>query len=125
MYPTEYRYSKEHEWIAMEGEVATIGVTDFAQGELGDIVYVELPEVGSQAKSGESIGTVESVKAVSEIYAPLSGEVVEVNSALTDAPETINSDPHKEGWICRIKIASTAELDALMDAEAYGKLIQS
>jgi glycine cleavage system H protein len=125
MYPTEYRYSKEHEWVAMEGEVATIGVTEFAQGELGDIVYVELPEVGSQAQSGESLGTVESVKAVSEIYAPLSGEVVEVNSALTDAPETINSDPHKEGWICRIKIASTAELDALMDAESYGKLIQS
>ena len=125
MYPTEYRYSKEHEWVAMEGEVATIGITDFAQGELGDIVYVELPEVGSQAKSGESLGTVESVKAVSEIYAPLSGEVVEVNSALSDAPETINSDPHKEGWICRIKIASTAELDALMDAEGYAKLIQS
>jgi glycine cleavage system H protein len=125
MYPTEYRYSKEHEWVAMDGDVATIGITDFAQGELGDIVYVELPEVGSRSKAGESLGTVESVKAVSEIYAPLSGEVVEVNSALTDAPETINSDPHEGGWICRIKIASAAELDALMDADGYAKSIQS
>ena len=125
MYPTEYRYSKEHEWIAVEGDVATIGITDFAQSELGDIVYVELPEVGSPVKAGEAMGSVESVKAVSEIYAPLSGEIVEANDTLTDAPETINSEPHKGGWICRIKIASPDELDALMGADDYAKLIQT
>jgi glycine cleavage system H protein len=125
MYPTEYRYSKEHEWIAVEGDVATIGITDFAQGELGDIVYVELPEVGSQVKAGEAMGSVESVKAVSEIYAPVSGEIVEANDTLTDAPETINSEPHEGGWICRIKIASADELDALMGADDYAKLIEA
>jgi glycine cleavage system H protein len=124
MYPTEYRYSKEHEWVAVDGDVATIGITDFAQTELGDIVYVELPEVGSQIKAGETMGSVESVKAVSEIYAPLTGEIVEANDALNEAPETINSDPHKDGWICRIKMTAAGELDSLMDADGYAKLIQ-
>ncbi len=99
MYPTNLRYSKEHEWILVEGETATIGITEFAQNELGDIVYVELPEVGKQIKGGEVFGTVESVKAVSELHAPVSGEVVEVNSPLVDAPEKINEDPHGEAWL--------------------------
>jgi glycine cleavage system H protein len=124
MYPKNYRYSKEHEWLAVDGDTATLGITDFAQGELGDIVYVEPPEVGLKLAPGDVLGTVESVKAVSEIYAPITGEVVEVNSALADAPETLNSDAHQGGWICKIRISAPEELDALMDAAAYEQLIQ-
>ena len=123
MYPTDRRYSKDHEWIVVEGEKATIGVTDFAQGELGDIVYVELPEVGSQAKSGESLGTVESVKAVSEIFAPLAGTVLEGNPTLDDTPETVNQDPHGDGWYCRLRLADPAEIEKLLDADGYDKLL--
>jgi glycine cleavage system H protein len=119
MYPSGYRYSKEHEWVAVEGDTATVGITDFAQQELGDIVYVELPEIGKSVRAGEVLGTVESVKAVSEIYAPLTGEVVEANSALNEAPETINRAPHAEGWICKLRIAAPDEVEALMDAAAY------
>ena len=124
MYPTKYRYSKGHEWLAVDGDTATLGITDFAQGELGDIVYVEAPEVGLKLVPGDVLGTVESVKAVSEIYAPITGEVVDVNSALADAPETLNSDAHQGGWICKIRISTPEELDALMDAAAYEQLIQ-
>ena len=123
MYPTDRRYSKEHEWIAVEGDRARLGITDFAQQELGDIVYVELPDEGREVSVGDVLGTVESVKAVSEIYAPISGRVAERNEKLDEQPETLNSDPHGDGWYCTIVVANTAELDALMDAEAYEKLI--
>ncbi len=119
MYPKHMRYTKEHEWVAAEGGIGTVGITDFAQHELGDIVYVELPEVGRQVKAGETIGTIESVKAVSEVYAPVSGTVAEVNAALSDAPETVNKDPHAAGWICTVKLQNSKELDGLMDADAY------
>jgi glycine cleavage system H protein len=119
MHPTDRRYSKDHEWIKMEGDTGTVGITDFAQGELGDIVYVEVPEAGKKVKTGEAAGTVESVKAVSEIYSPVQGEITEVNDALTDAPETVNSDPHGDGWIFKIRVGDPAEVDALMDAAAY------
>ena len=124
MYPTEYRYSKEHEWVAVHGDTVTLGITDFAQAELGDIVYVEVPEIGTKLSAGDVLGAVESVKAVSEIFAPLAGEVVEVNAALADAPDTLNSDAHRGGWICKIRISAPEELDALMDAAAYEKLVQ-
>ena len=122
MYPKQMRYTKEHEWVAAEGEIGTVGITDFAQHELGDIVYVELPEVGRQVKAGETMGTIESVKAVSEIYAPVSGTIAEVNAALTDAPETVNKDPHGAGWICKVKLESPKELDGLMSADAYAAI---
>jgi glycine cleavage system H protein len=118
-YPDDLRYSKEHEWVRAEGTRATIGITSFAADELGDIVFVELPEVGARLEQFGTFGVVESVKAVSDLYAPVSGEVVEVNDALSDRPELLNSDPHGEGWIARLELSDTAELDALMDADAY------
>lgn len=122
MFPDDRCYSKEHEWVLAAGGLATIGITDFAQSELGDIVFVELPEVGRKVAIGDVLGTIESVKAVSEIYAPVSGTVREVNAALTDAPESVNRDPHGAGWICKIELAAPAELGTLMDAAAYGAL---
>jgi len=122
MYPTDRRYSKEHEWLS-DGDEAMLGITDFAQAELGDIVYVELPEAGTEFKTGDVLGTIESVKAVSEIFAPVAGTVVEPNAALDTAPETINSDPHGDGWYCKIRPADAAEVAALMDAAAYTELI--
>ena len=122
MYPSQLRYSKEHEWVAVDGATGTVGITDFAQHELGDIVYVELPEVGRRVKAGETMGTIESVKAVSEIYAPVSGTIAEVNAALTDAPETVNKDPHGAGWICKVKLENPKELDGLMSADAYAAI---
>jgi len=119
MYPTNYRYTKDHEWIKVEGSTGTIGITDYAQHELGDVVYVELPKVGAKLEASKSFGTVESVKAVSEIYAPVSGEVLEVNAALANAPEQINSDPHNAAWMVKIKLENPKEVDALMDAAAY------
>ena len=118
-YPTNYRYSKEHEWVDAKDGVATVGITDYAQSELGDVVFVELPEVGKKLEIGKSLGTVESVKAVSEIYAPASGEVLEANSELHNKPETINTDPHGAAWLVKIKLANPAELDGLMDGPAY------
>ena len=118
-YPDDLRYSKEHEWVRVDGSRATIGITSFAAEELGDIVFVELPEVGTATKQFATFGVVESVKAVSDLYAPVSGEVVEVNDALRDAPELLNSDPFGEGWIAKVELADTSELDALMDAAAY------
>ncbi len=123
MVPQDCRYTREHEWIRLEGEHARMGITDFAQSELGDIVYVELPEVGRRVRAGEALGTVESVKAVSEIYAPASGEVVEVNAALAEAPERINRDPYGEGWLCRLRLEDPSEVEALMDAPAYAAFI--
>jgi glycine cleavage system H protein len=118
-YPTQFKYSKDHEWIEVKGDVATVGITDYAQGELGDVVFVELPAAGTKVTSGKTFGSVESVKAVSEIYAPASGEVVEANGALVQKPEAINTDPHTAGWLIKIKLANPAELGALMDAAAY------
>ena len=119
MYPTDYRYTKEHEWIQVDGNIGTVGITDYAQHALGDVVFVELPKVGAKFSAMQSFGTVESVKAVSEIYCPASGEVVEVNTALADSPETINKDPHGAAWLIKIKIAHPAELASLMDAAGY------
>lgn len=119
MYPSDYRYTQEHEWIKIAGDIGTIGITDYAQHELGDVVFVELPAVGAKIVAGKSFGTVESVKAVSELYAPVSGEVTEVNSALAKAPETVNSDPHGAGWLIKVKLANPAEASSLMDAAAY------
>jgi glycine cleavage system H protein len=118
-YPDDLRYSKEHEWVRADGTRATIGITSFAADELGDIVFVELPEVGASLKQFQTFGVVESVKAVSDLYSPVSGEVVEVNEALREGPELLNSDPFGEGWILKVELADAAELDVLMDAAAY------
>jgi len=118
-YPNDRRYTKDHEWLVLKGDVATVGITDYAQHELGDVVFVELPKTGAQVAAGKSFGTVESVKAVSEIYAPASGEVVEVNAGLHDTPEKINTDPHGDAWLIRIKMSNPADANSLMDAAAY------
>jgi glycine cleavage system H protein len=118
-YPDDLAYSKEHEWVRVEGSRATIGITSFAADELGDIVFVELPEPGSGLTQFRTFGVIESVKAVSDLYAPVTGEVVEVNEALRDAPELLNSDPFGEGWIIRVELADAGELESLLDAEAY------
>jgi len=118
-YPDDLRYSKEHEWVRADDGNATIGITSFAADELGDIVFVELPEVGGQLTQFGTFGVVESVKAVSDLYAPVSGTVVEVNQALRDAPELLNSDPFGDGWIARLELGDASELDGLMDAAAY------
>ena len=119
MYPQELRYTKEHEWVRVEGDTATVGITDYAQDQLGDIVFVELPKTGARVQSMQSFGTVESVKAVSDIYAPVSGEVVEVNESLVDEPEQLNSDPHGAGWLIRVRVEDQNELAQLMTAEKY------
>jgi len=119
MYPDDLRYSKDHEWVRVEGSRATIGITNFAADELGDIVFVELPEVGAQLAQFASFGVVESVKAVSDLYAPVSGEVAEVNEALREKPELMNADPFGEGWILRIELKAPDEVEQLMDAAAY------
>ena len=119
MYPNNFRYTKEHEWVDAKGDTATVGITDYAQHELGDVVYVELPKVGTKFDAGKSFGSVESVKAVSEIYSPVSGEVAEINQKLADAPETINSDPHGAAWLIKLKMSKPDELKGLMDAAAY------
>jgi glycine cleavage system H protein len=118
-YPSTYRYTKQHEWIDVKDGVGTIGITDYAQHELGDVVFVELPKPGAKVTAGKSFGTVESVKAVSEIYAPVSGEVVEANGALEATPEKLNSNPHDAAWLIRITLANQAEVSQLMDAKAY------
>jgi glycine cleavage system H protein len=122
-YPKEYRYTKDHEWIAVKGGIATIGITDYAQHELGDVVFVELPAAGTKVAAGKTFGSVESVKAVSEIYAPASGDVVEANAALRDKPETLNTDPHGAGWLVKVKLADPAEVNSLLDAAAYEAFI--
>ena len=118
-YPTQYRFTKEHEWISAKGAAATIGITDYAQHELGDVVFVELPAVGTNLTVGKTFGSIESVKAVSEIYAPAAGEVTEANAELQNKPETINSDPHGAGWLIKVKLANPADINSLMDAGAY------
>jgi glycine cleavage system H protein len=121
-YPKEYKYTKEHEWIAVNGNSATIGITDHAQNSLGDIVFVELPKVGTELAQGKSFGTVESVKAVSELYAPASGAVTEVNSALADSPEKINKDAHN-AWMVKITLRNPGEIDSLLSADDYEKFV--
>ena len=118
-YPKNYRYTKEHEWIEVKGDLATIGITDYAQQELGDVVFVELPKPGSKIEAGKSFGTVESVKAVSELYSPASGEVLEANGELQNTPEKINSDPHGAAWLIKVRLINPAGLSDLMDAPAY------
>lgn len=125
MYPDDFFYSESHEWIKVEGDTATVGITDFAQKQLGDVVYVELPQVGTSLDFHQSFGVVESVKAVSDIYAPLSGEVAAINEELNDSPELVNEDPHQKGWMVRIKIKDEGELKKLMSASEYEKLLQS
>ncbi|MGO1060506.1 glycine cleavage system protein GcvH [Planococcus sp. FY231025] len=121
--PQELRYSKEHEWVKVEGGTARIGITDFAQAELGDIVFVELPQVGDELKKDQPFGSVESVKTVSELYAPISGKVVEVNSELEDSPEFVNESPYENAWMVVIESPSEAEVGELMTAEQYKEMI--
>src|SRR5579864_7600731 len=116
MYPANFRYTKDHEWIDTKDGVGTIGITDHAQHELGDVVFVELPKVGTQLKAGQSFGSIESVKAVSDIFAPVSGEVVEINSPLVDTPERVNQDPHGGAWLIKIRLNDAKEAEGLMDA---------
>lgn len=123
MYPKEYLYSKEHEWLDLDGDVCTIGITEFAQKELGEVVYVELPEVGATYDAHDEIGTIESVKAVAEVYTPVGGEIVEINEALVDAPEMVNDNPHDDAWLVKIRISDTSELKDLMNAEDYEEFI--
>ena len=124
-YPTTFRYTTEHEWIDVKGDVATVGLTDYAQSQLNEVVSVGLPKPGDSLEAGKPLGTVESVKAANEIYAPVSGEVVDVNAALKDAPEKINSDPHGQGWLVKVRLRSRAEIDALMDAATYEAYVTS
>ncbi len=122
--PAELRYSSDHEWVRVEGSSVTIGITEYAQDALGDVVFVEMPDAGRSVAAGESFSEVESTKSVSDIYAPVTGAVTEVNAALEGQPELLNSDPYGEGWICRIEISEPGELDTLMDAEAYRALTE-
>jgi len=123
-FPEDVRYTREHEWVRRKGAQLVVGITDFAQDQLGDVVFVELPDVGDPVKKGESFGVVESTKAVSELFAPISGKVVEVNDPLTDAPEAINEDPYEEGWMIVVEPSDPKEVDALMDATAYRAFVE-
>ena len=123
MVPTDLRYTKEHEWVRVDGDEATVGITEYAAGQLGDIVFVELPDTGRTLEQFATFGVVESVKAVSDLFAPVSGEVIATNEALTGSPELVNADPQSGGWMIRIKLAKPEEVDALLDAEAYDALI--
>jgi len=124
MYPKDYRFSKDHEWVRVEGDTATVGITDFAQKQLGDVVYVELPAVGTSLEVHQTIGVVESVKAVSDVYSPISGEVLAVNEDLNNSPETLNHDPHGQGWIIRLRLKNKADLEQLLTAGDYEKFLE-
>ena len=121
--PAELKYTKDHEWIRVEGDIVTVGITDFAQSELGDIVYVEIETEGETMDAEEVFGTIEAVKTVSDLFMPISGEIIEFNAELESSPETVNSDPFGEGWMVKIKVSDSSQLDSLMDADAYGSLI--
>lgn len=125
MYPTDYLYSKDHEWIRVEDDLCVLGITDFAQQELGEVVFVELPEIGSVFDANDELGTIESVKAVAEVYTPVAGEVIEVNEAVTEDPELVNEDPHGDGWLLKIRFSSAADLKSLMNAEKYEEFVKS
>ncbi len=124
MTPEDNRYAKSHEYVHIEGQTGTIGITDYAQKELGDVVFVELPQVGTQLEQGDELGSIESVKAVSELFAPVSGEVVEVNEALSAKPELVNTDPYGDGWMVKVKVSTPEEADELMNAEEYEEYIE-
>ncbi|MEM1247855.1 MAG: glycine cleavage system protein GcvH [Acidobacteriota bacterium] len=119
MYPEDRRYSEEHEWLQVEGDLHVLGITQFAQEELGDVVFVELPEVGASVEAGGEIGSIESVKAVAELFSPVDGEIVEINDEIDDAPELVNEDPHGKGWLVKIRVEDASAVDELMDASAY------
>lgn len=121
--PQDLRYTREHEWVRLEGDIATIGITDYAQGELGDIVFIEVDTVGDTVDADEVFGTIEAVKTVSDMFAPLAGEVLEFNAALEDAPESVNSDPYGAGWIIKMRVENPSDVEGLLTAEAYGELI--
>lgn len=123
MYPQEYRYSKDHEWLKQDGELYVLGITDYAQNELGEVVYVDLPEPGDAFEAGESLGAIDSSKTSADVFTPIACEVAEVNTALDDAPERVNDDPHGKGWLVKLRATSTAELDELMSAEQYEAFI--
>jgi glycine cleavage system H protein len=125
MYPSEYLYSKEHEWVRVQDDICVIGITEFAQQELGEVVYVELPEVGQVFDTDQEIGTIESVKAVAEVYTPVAGEIVEVNDAVVDDPELLNEDPHTDGWLVKVRFSSAADLKSLMSSEQYEEYVKS
>ncbi|MBC7409998.1 MAG: glycine cleavage system protein GcvH [Arcicella sp.] len=118
-FPAELRYTKEHEWVKLEGDMATVGITDFAQGELGDIVYVEIETVGQTLAKDEIFGSVEAVKTVSDLFLPIAGEILEINPALNNQPELVNTDPFGEGWMIKMKVSNTADFDSLMDVDTY------
>lgn len=122
--PDELLYSKEHEWLRLEGETATVGITDYAQSELGDVVFVDLPEVGAAVDANQAFGSLESVKAVSEAYLPVTGEVVEANKSLEESPEKINDDPYGEGWMIRIRLTEASQTDSLMSAQEYARYLE-
>jgi glycine cleavage system H protein len=124
MYPEHLLYTKDHEWVSLDGEIGTIGISKYAEQSLGDIVYVDVPKVGASVEAGKTLGSVESVKAVSDIYSPVTGEVTAVNEALATAPEKINEDPYELGWLAKIKLSAPDELKALMNAEAYSKYLE-
>ena len=123
-FPEELKYTEEHEWVLVENDIVTVGITDFAQDQLGDIVFVELPEVGDTMELGKTFGVVESVKAVSDVYAPVSGEVVEINEELPDEPEALNNSPYDAGWMVKIKLSDSSVLDSLMDVDTYQEFIE-
>lgn len=125
MYPSEYLYSKDHEWIRVEDDICVLGITEFAQRELGEVVFVELPEAGQVFDANNEIGTIESVKAVAEVFTPVAGEVVEINEAVVDDPELLNEDPHGEGWLLKIRFSSAADLKSLLNAEQYEEFVKS
>lgn len=125
MYPSDYLYSREHEWVRVVDDVCTLGITEFAQQELGEVVFVELPEVGQVFNATDEVGTIESVKAVAEVYSPVAGEVVEINEAVVEDPEMLNDDPLGEGWLVKIRFSSADDLKALMNAEQYEEYVKS
>ncbi len=123
MYPSDYLYTEEHEWVKVEGDVCTLGITDYAQQELGEVVYFEVPEIGQTCDAGDEVGSIESVKAVSPVYTPVAGEVIEVNEAVDGSPEIVNDDPHGDGWLVKLRLSSTDELETLLSAEQYQEIV--
>jgi glycine cleavage system H protein len=125
MYPRDYLYSREHEWLRVEDDLCVLGITEFAQAELGEVVFVELPEVGQVFDANDELGTIESVKAVAEVFTPVAGEVVEINDAVVDDPELLNEDPHGDGWLIKVRFSSADDLKTMMKAEEYEEYVQS
>ncbi len=122
-FPSNLKYTKDHEWLRVEGGTGVVGITEYAQGELGDVVFVELPAVGTKLQQGKQFGTIEAVKTVSDLFAPVTGEIVEINEALKDSPEVVNKEPYGGGWMVKVKIADAAELNSLLDAAKYGEMV--